>query len=301
MSAENTEKIALAVDLGATNLRAGLVALSSDNEARIINQYKAPTIANDKEKLFDEIRDLSHKAVAEHPEIEFHAIGVSACGIIENDRIATVLPNLNVHNADLAEVLEKEFPGTRCRVANDANCAALSEATMGATKDVPNSIFVTISSGIGAGFIYEHKLVNFPFEAGHLIQSFEDEKYVEVEQYLSGNGIRRLMIKLGLGDHDGAYFFQKVREKDPAFVNAYNLWLEHLGLFFGNLQRIFSVDKYVLSGGVMKSKDVFLADLEKVANRFVHPYPLKPVSFVEAKFAQDAGLMGGAALGFSLL
>lgn len=301
MPAAIEKSVTLAIDLGATNLRAGLVSLSKDGEVSIINQVKASTVADDKEKLVSEVLSLAHKAVEEHPEIKFSVIGVSACGIIEKDRVAVSLPNLKVKDIPLADILEKEFPGTKCRVANDANCAALSEATMGATRDVTDSIFVTISSGIGTGFVYDHKLINFPFEGGRIIQGFEDEKYVEAEEYLSGNGLARLMKKEGLGDHDGAYFFQRVREKDPAFAKTYGLWLEHLGLFFGNLQRIFSVDRYVLSGGVMKSKDVFLADLEKVANGFVHPYPLKPIKFVEAKFGQDAGLMGAASLGFSLL
>lgn len=293
-------KRTLAIDLGATNLRVGLVQLEN-GEATIIDQIKGPT-PKDEKILVETILDFAHRVVAAHPDFEFHTAGVSACGIIEGDRVAVMLPNLGIHNLDLAGLVEQAFPGVRCRVANDANCAALSEATMGATADVSDSIFVTISSGIGTGYVYRHQLINFPFEGGRVIMDFDPEhRYVEAEEFLSGNGITRLCRAKGLGENiSGAEFFARVRANDHAFVPVYSQWVKQLGMYFGNLQRIFSVDRYVLSGGVMKSKDVFFEDLTKIANGFVHPYPLKPVVFVEAKFGQDAGLMGGASLGFSL-
>lgn len=296
----STTKRTLAVDLGATNLRVGLVELT-DGTATIVDQIKGPT-PKDESLLVEHIRDYARQVVKAHPDFEFHTAGVSACGIIDKDRIAVLLPNLGIRNLDLAEVVESEFEGVKCRVANDGNCAALSESTMGATADVPDSIFVTISSGIGTGFVYHHELVNFPFEGGRVVMDFDaDHRYVEAEEFLSGNGITRLCRAFGAGDNvSGAEFFQRVKAGDPRFLPLYDKWVKQLGMYFGNLQRIFSVDKYVLSGGVMKSKDVFLEDLTKIANGFVHPYPLKPIVFVGAKFGQDAGLMGGAALGFSL-
>ena len=293
-------KRTLAIDLGATNLRVGLVELDG-RTARIIDQIKVPT-PKDEKALTAAMLRLIDQVISQHPDFRFATAGISACGIIEHDRTAVLLPNLGIKNMQLADLVEKHLSGVKCRVANDANCAALSESTMGASTDVPDSIFVTISSGIGTGFVYDHKLINIAFEGGRLIMDLDAEnRFVEAEEYLSGNGIVRLCKLEGLGDHvSGAEFFAKIRAGKPAFLKVYNLWLKQLGLYFGNLQRLFNVDVYVLSGGVMKSQDVFLTDLEKVANGFVHPYPLKPIRFVNAKFGQDAGLMGAASLGFSL-
>lgn len=293
-------KLTLAIDLGATNLRVGFVALE-DGQATIVDQIKDRSIAFDQPALEKQIVSMAKEMAAKHPEIEFTTVGISACGMIENDRVAVLLPNLGVHDSRLADLIEESFPGTRCLVANDANCAALSESTMGAAKDVSDSIFLTISSGIGIGYVYRHSLVNIPLECGHLVIDIEGIGLCEVEQYLSGNGIARLCAAKGLGELSAAEFFDRVRKQDPEALEVYHLWIKNLGMFIGNLQRTFSCDLFVLSGGVLKSQDVFLSDLEKVANGFVHPYPLKPVKFKEALFSQDAGLMGGAALGFSLI
>lgn len=290
-------KYTLAIDLGATNLRAGILSLDKNDDAKIVNQYKENTIANDKEGLIAQIIRLAKKAREEYPQYPIKTIGVSACGIIAENRFARFLPNLKVHNVMIADILEKEFPGAKCFVANDANCAAFSESRLGASKGYKNSIFVTISSGIGTGFVYQKRLINIPFEGGRIIQSV-DGHYVETEEYCSGNGIKRLCILRGLGPLSGAEFFQNIRNGDPKTIKVYNEWIQYLGLFFGNLQRVFDVDCYVLSGGVMKSSDVFLEDLTKVSNGFVHPYPLLPVKFVPAKFGQDAGIFGAASLGF---
>lgn len=293
----------LAVDLGATNLRVGLVSLGSDYVPAIVEQVKGPTPENDPEALVDKIIADAKEVVSRHPDLKFKTIGVSACGQIADERTAMFLPNLGpkVRDVRLADALEKAFPFAKCRVANDANAEALSESTYGAAKDYADSIFVTISSGIGTGYVYKHQLINTMMEGGRIIITF-DGKLVETEYYLSGNGISRLCQERGLGNLKAYQFFQRLREhdQDPKLVAAYNDWVKYLGCFFGNLQRMFNVDVYVLSGGVMKSQDVFLKDLLKVSNAYLKPYPLKPVVFLDAKFGQDAGLLGGAACGFSL-
>lgn len=291
----------LAIDLGATNLRAGLVRLAPNGQTAIIDQVRGQTVANDGKALLNQVIGYAKAAVAQHPEVPFDTIGVSACGIISDDRIAKVLPNLHVRDLPLADELEKAFPFAKARVANDANASALSEALLGAARPYQDSVFVTISSGIGTGYVYRKQLINTTMEGGRIVYAFEG-KLVETEEYLSGNGIARLCAYNGLGKLSGREFFDKMRahDPDPKVRKTYNDWIKNLGCFFGNLQRMFDVDVYVLSGGVMKSQDVFLPDLLKVANAFLAPYPLKPIVFVEARFGQDAGLMGGAAMGFSL-
>ena len=58
----------------------------------------------------------------------------------------------------------------------------------------------------------------------------------------------------------------------------------------------YNTDKIVLSGGVMKSSDLFIDDLEIKANALIERFPLKPVKIVLAQFDQDAGLMGGVSV-----
>ena len=56
----------------------------------------------------------------------------------------------------------------------------------------------------------------------------------------------------------------------------------------------------VLSGGVMKSSDLFMDKLELKANNFIERFPLKPVRLELAHFDQDAGLMGGVSVALAI-
>lgn len=293
-------KVTLSVDLGATNLRVGIVSLDGNGNATIIDQVKGPSPANDKDRLLKTIVDMTHEVLEKNPSYaDVDRVGVSACGLIDHDKTAIFLPNLHVSDVPIADALIAAFPRFRVKVANDANASALSEFLLGAGKGSEDMIFVTISSGIGMGYVYHGELINATLEIGHCM-TWDNQKPVEYEQYLSGNGISRLCQHMGLGTVKGGEFFQLVKAKDPKIMPAYDYWIKGLGMLFGNLQRLFNVDCYVLSGGVMKSKAVFFEDFEKVCNGFLYPYPLKSFVFKDAKFGQDAGLMGGAAVGFSI-
>ena len=113
---------------------------------------------------------------------------------------------------------------------------------------------------------------------------------------LSGNGIVNLCSINGLKISNAGEFFKKVKEKDNEVLKVYDEWIKQLGLLIANLQMMFATDCFVLSGGVMKSADIFTADLKEIVNAFLAPYSIKKINFVQAEFGQDAGLMGGASI-----
>jgi predicted NBD/HSP70 family sugar kinase len=57
----------------------------------------------------------------------------------------------------LRRLLEAEM-GCRCLVESDANLAALAEQRQGAGRAVANFAYITVSTGIGAGFILDNHL-----------------------------------------------------------------------------------------------------------------------------------------------
>lgn len=301
-----TGRVTLAIDLGATNLRVGLVQIGTGGVPEVVDVLRAPSVKGSAEKLYEEIKGMVHKIVAQNPNRRFKTVGASMCGLIQGGRRATKLPNLNIADFDLADRLERDCQGVKVLCANDANCAALSEAIFGSAKDVEDSFYITISSGIGGGYIYQRKLIDAAFEIGHCMREFEG-KYVEEEHFLSGNGLARLAEYNGLPGMKAQDVLQAIaldRKKgkatEKALKKTYEDWIKGLGLFFANLQLVFNVEKFVLAGGVMKSAEVFQDDLLHVASAFAANYPLRPIRFVPAQFDQDSGLIGASTLGFSL-
>lgn len=105
------------------------------------------------------------------------------------------------------------------------------------------------------------------------------------------------MAKLnGLEVKNAGDLFSLKVNGDKKASKVYDLWLQYISSAIANIQLNYNPDVIVLSGGVMKSATIFQDDLLAVANAFIAPFPVKKIKFVQAKFDQDAGLMGGASL-----
>ncbi|MEW6497975.1 MAG: ROK family protein, partial [Cyanobacteriota bacterium] len=87
------------------------------------------------------------------------AIGVGTPGPADaTGRIAKVAINLaGWHDVPLAEMLEAKT-GCPTVIANDANCAGLGEAWLGAGRRFCNMILLTLGTGVGGAIILDGKL-----------------------------------------------------------------------------------------------------------------------------------------------
>lgn len=281
----------ISLDLGGTHLRAAIVS----TDLKIVEFIRERTLEGDKEQLFEQIcrmiESLSYK------KYDIKKVGISACGMIE-DNIIKLMPNLKIRDFDLKDRLEKKY-GFKVDVVNDANCTALTEATFGSTKDVKDSYFITISTGIGGCLIHDSEMVDLPFEIGHTLINTKDG-YQEFEQLCSGTGIVKLCASNSLNVESAGDFFAKAENKDELALKVLDIWTEMVAVFIANTQMEFNVDKFCLSGGVMKSSACFIKDIEDKANKILAPYPFKKVNIVLAEMDQDAGLFGGVAVALKI-
>lgn len=281
----------ISIDLGGTNLRIAIVSESLE----IVEVVRESTTKNDKDKLFEQICRMIDSLPYEKYGVK--KVGISACGIIDGDHI-TLLPNLNIKDFDLNKRLEDRY-GFKVNIRNDANCTALAEASFGSTKDVKDSYFITISTGIGGCLIHDSNMVNLPFEIGHILVHYKNG-YEEFEKLCSGTGMENLARSYGLEVTGCKDFFSKVEQNDKLALEILDIWEEMVAVFIANTQMEFNVDKFCLSGGVMKSSKYFIKELEEKANKIIKNYPLKEIKIVLAEMDQDAGLFGGVAVALKI-
>lgn len=277
----------ISIDMGATNLRVGIVSSNLD----IIEVNREKTVKNDKDLLVKQICRLIESLPYEKYNVK--KVGISACGFIERNKIK-ILPNLGIKDLDLQKIIEEKY-GFKCEIKNDANCTALAEASFGSTKDVKDSFFITISSGIGGCLIYDNKMIDLAFEIGHTLIKYHNN-LEEFEKVASGNGLVKLCQDNYLMIDSAKEFFDLCDKKDPLALNILEEWEDIVSLYIANLQMEYNTDKICLSGGVMKSSRLFLEALEKKSNALISRFPLKPIKIVLAQFDQDAGLMGGVSV-----
>lgn len=281
----------ISIDLGGTNLRVGII----DENLNILTQRVEKSIHDDINLLYLQIKKMINEVLSSSFSSNINKIGICCAGFISDGRIKNS-PNLYIKDFDLVSSLLNDFPFIKeIKLVNDANCEALMEARFGAGKNYNSSIFLTISTGIGIGVVNNKELIDLPFEVGHNLINYKNNFY-EFEKLCSGNGLLYLSKINGLDFTSTKDFFIKVKEKDEKTLTVYKDWLNLTCSFIANMQLNYNSDIFILSGGVLKSRDIFLNDLERISNEFISNYPCKKIKFVLAKFDQDCGLISGASL-----
>ncbi len=277
----STVEKAIAIDCGGTNLRVAVV----DRELNVLAVRRVPSLANNPSKLYEIMKELISEVCEEAGVTTVETIGMSMCGIVVHNKVGRV-GNLGIEGGfDFEALFNRDYPHAKILIANDGNCSALVEAEYGVNKGLKDSAFVTISTGIGVGIIHNGEMIDLPLEG----------------VLLSGNGIVHLAAMNDLTVVDGKDFFDGVRDRKPEYMRVYDIWTRRLGLWFANLQLMFDVEQIALSGGVMKSKDVFVTDIERIANAAIATWRLNKIVLKEAKYGQDVGIAAAGALAWHAL
>ena len=138
-----------ALEAGGTKM----VCAIGDEQGNILERISIPTL--EPEKTMPAIIDFfKNKNIS--------ALGIGCFGPVDLDRKSatygyiTTTPKLPWKNYDIVGVCEKEL-GVPVGFDTDVNASALGEATWGCTKDLSNSIYITVGTGIGVGVIIDRK------------------------------------------------------------------------------------------------------------------------------------------------
>jgi fructokinase len=194
------QRLRIGVDLGGTKTEAVVL----DDHSRILWRERTPTPGGDYAATLATVRSLvaaAEAALAVGPL----RVGVgtpgsrNADGTIKNAN-STCL-NGQPLQADLERVLERPV-----RIANDANCLALSEASDGAAAGAPVVFAAILGTGVGAGIVVDGRLLVGPNglagEWGHNPLPWPDAddasparcycgRHGCIETWLSGPGLAR--------------------------------------------------------------------------------------------------------------
>jgi polyphosphate glucokinase len=147
--------------------------------------------------------------------------------------------------------------GRHVHVVNDADAAGFAEYMFGAARGVQGLVLVTtLGTGIGSALIYNGILVPNS-ELGHMTLPGRHNRTAE---QLAAN---------------------VVRERKRL---SWSRWAEHLQVFYGTLEMLFSPTLFVVGGGVSKEYENFL------------PLLTLRTPIVPAEHFNNAGILGAAAL-----
>jgi glucokinase len=288
------------VDLGGTWLRVGLAG--PDGEVR--HRGRARTAAEEGPAgVLAQIGDLVREAVATEPEAELTrlvlAIGVpgpvdSGSGVVEG------APNLpGWRRVPLREQLE-ELLGCQCLVEHDANLAALAEHRRGAGRGTRDFVYVTVSTGIGAGLIFGGQLYRgyqgSAGEFGHMVMSPDGPlcncgNHGCLEAFASGTAIAR-----EAGVASAAEVERLAASGDPAAQRILATAARYLGLAVGGLINLLNPEVIALGGGVIASSPKFWNDVLAAIPDGSFPSLRNTCRVEPAELGEDQGLLGAVEL-----
>ena len=144
----------LGVDLGGTKIEAALL----DSSGTTVSTARTPTPSGDYQGTLEAIRDLVRQIESE-ASLDPLPLGIGVPGSLSPTTGLMRNANstcLNGHplEQDLSRVLDRGV-----RLANDANCLTLSEATDGAAAGAGIVFGIILGTGIGGGLVVDGSLV----------------------------------------------------------------------------------------------------------------------------------------------
>jgi glucokinase len=303
----HVKTFAIGIDIGGTKTAIGLV----DRQGQVKARHVIPTnLAISPTQMIQEIiyqvgRMLKGAAVDEEQVL---GIGIGAPGPLDTKagRISCP-PNLPewVDVAIVAE-FEKHFP-MPIAFENDATAAALAEKFFGAAQECQDFVYMTISTGIGAGLFLNGQLVTGARgNAGDIGHMMINPSYGTCicgqegcfEWIASGTAISRKGSEIMGQPLSTKEIFQLYEEGHSLIVPYIEDVFRHIGIGCVSLINAFDPEKIVLGGGVTEVG----APLFEAVQRYVSRYALNPsgrkTPIVRAGLKQDAGLIGAASLIF---
>lgn len=314
----------IGIDIGGTNLKAGLV----DGSHRITAAKKAPLRFQSMEQMGEVLARMALDLIAENgvEREQVASVGMGFPGPVD-DRKGIVIKTVNIpiRSMPVAEMFHRHWAGVPVHLGNDADCAALGEYYHYEDKDIESLILVTLGTGIGTGIILNGKIhtgINgCAGEGGHIVIVHGGEQCTCGrrgcwERYASANALIRqtraameaerssAMWELAgnaLENVDGRTAFEAMRRGDAAAKAVVEQYLLYLADGLANYVNIFQPEVICLGGGVSheRDEDLLLPLQSLVLDQCFGREAERRPKIVKAKLGNDAGIIGAALLGLS--
>ncbi|MBD2195407.1 MULTISPECIES: ROK family protein [Calothrix] len=306
----------LALDFGGTKLAAATVNIGA-REWLSYERRLSPANADANTDL-EIMRSLIHSVLQDSKPT---AIGVSFGGPVDATTGCVLLSHhvAGWENLPLKQLLEAEF-GVPAYVDNDANVAALGEHHFGAGQGYDSLFYITISTGVGGGWILNHQpwrgSGGMAGEIGHIVVDPNGPvclcgKRGCVERLASGPYMAQNARELLASDRTRGKILQNLVEDNLELLTGQlisqaaaagddlaqeiiqkSAWA--LGVGIGNVANLVNPQLFILGGSVTKAGNRWWEIVRQLARETA--LPEVEFQILPAALGDDAPLWGAVAL-----
>jgi glucokinase len=315
------EKFLCGVDLGGTKLSVGLVGTTG----RIHDKITVYDHAGKSEAMIvDQIIGLIRQLISQNEisESDLKGIGMGFPGHVRyRDGHTLTTSNLKgFKNFPLRQSIAEHFK-VPVLLDNDANAQAFCEYKFGAGKGYETVIFLTISTGIGAGIILNNKLyrgiTGTAGEFGHTIVNSDNKQIctcgnegclmacacgLALPYLFKKKTEEGLSTTLPLPEDfnyshvDGKLIMKGLGIDDPLSKAIMEECADYIGIIVYNIFQVFNPPIIILGGGLTSWGETYLARVRKKFIDLARDMIFDKIEIVESLAGCDAGLIGAAAL-----
>ena len=317
--APTKKKFWIGFDLGGTKMLACVL----DEHFKVVAEAKKNTNGSDgeakgKKKIIQTIKEALESCGYDKKGLQ--GIGIGCPGLVDPKKgVLHVAPNLGWKAVNLRKMLGDEF---KCPVAvlNDVDAGTYGEFKLGAGKGARSLLGVFPGTGLGAGFVYDGKLIrgksiscmeigNLLFPGTHI--GSQDFGVVSLEdltsrlalsaagtvacyrgqapdlQYTTAGNLREMRSKAIAGSFKAG---------DEATMVMMRNSIRYLGMGVAMVVNLLAPDHITLGGGLAEEmKGLYLERLEEEVRRYAMPELARGLKYSFAKLGGHAVAAGAVA------
>ena len=293
----------IGIDIGGSHIALGII----NDKNEVIEKLEKSFLDEEKSKIVGTIESFLETNLEKiKKEIPIEKIGVAVPGNARDGKIIKTV-NLGINDYDISSFI-KRYIDVPVIVRNDGKCATLAEYTnmkqKGEIKENANMVNLTIGTGIGAGVIYNGKLLQGNifdgFEIGHTIIKENGipckcgkrgcfERYGSIVEHK-----RVLEDALGLSHEiSGEELRKHMAENEEKIKDIEETYIQDLAIGISNIINIFEPDVVVIGGGFVHYKHLYLEKLkDKLINSTLLFNRRNEINLKCAELGNNAGMIG---------
>ncbi|MGQ0732854.1 MAG: ROK family protein [Acidobacteriota bacterium] len=300
-AASATRRLRIGVDLGGTKIE----AIALDSSGRSLIRRREPTPRGDYDRTLAAIVDLVTSIEQEAGETGH--VGVGIPGTISEE--TGLVKNANstwLNGRALGEDLRRKL-SRPVRVANDANCFALSEATDGAASSARVVFGVIVGTGTGGGLVVDGRVVSgangIAGEWGHNPLPWpRPEEWPGpacycgrtgcIETFLSGPGLARDFTADTGEDMAPPEIVKRAEAHDARAAACLDRYADRFARALSSVLNIIDPDVVVLGGGLSNVERLY-GDIREKWSAYVFSDTVR-TRLVRARHGDSSGVRGAA-------
>jgi glucokinase len=302
-------KTSIGIDFGGTSVKLGVCR----GDELLVTDEPIPTANfHGPAALIGEMAARVAKLRQTYPAI--CAIGVGVPGLVDFDHgFVHELTNVPGWKHVPLKAILSEKTGLPVLVENDANAMAYAEFRYGAARGLKNVIGLTMGTGIGGGIVLDGKMfrgsgfvageigqmsIHFDGKPGHYGNLGALEKYTGNQQ-IAEHAVQRYAeagIEKDIADCTPKKIAAAAQTGDDIARQIWGEVADWLGTAISSIAWLLNPDAFVIGGGVAQAGDLIFTPLKNKVQSMLSTVVWERMQILPARFSNEAGIIGNAAL-----